>query len=219
MPFIITTASGTTWDEFLDEVLPSVPGCSQAMAIYAIRNAAIDFCHRSLAWIYNPEAIDVVADQMAYPFVPPTDAVVVKVLQAWHDGDELVPATPDDLNGLYRNWRTVTGTPLYSTQDDERNLLLVPTPDAGLVDGLTMRVALKPTISASGIEFRIYEEYRTAIAAGALSKLMMMPKKPYSDPELAAFHLNVFEEKIVDVRNKVLRGYGRARQRNKPHFF
>jgi len=211
--------ANTAFTALFDDVLPHVPGCSQPIASDAIRKAAIEFCERSWAWIFNSPDIDVVNGQMAYPFTPPGNAVVSKVLQVWYDDEPLTPKTPDELNTLYPNWRTVTGTPIHYTQDDSRNLLLVPTPDADLTDGLKMRVALKPTIAAADIETVIYEEYREAIACGALAQLMMSPKKPYSDPGLAVVKLEYFESKIGSTRFKVQKGFARAPQRNVAHFF
>lgn len=206
----------TTW---YDDTLPWLPGCPQAMALDAIRKAAIEFCERSWAWIYNPAAQNVVADQISYPFVPPSNAVVAKVLYVWYDGDPICPRSPDQLDDLYQNWRTFKGTPQYHTQEDERNLLLVPVPSASLTGGLEMRVCLKPKFDAADIESRMYEEYRDAIASGALYRLMLSPKKPYSDAAMAAVHKDMFDDKIASVRHKVQKGYARAPLRNVAHFF
>lgn len=209
----------TNFTQWYDDVLPSVPGCSQAMALDAIRKAAIEFCERSWGWTYNPAAIDVVNGQISYAFTPPAGAVVSKVLHVWYDDKPIHPRSPDQLDGMFPNWRTSSGTPEYYTQEDERNLLLVAVPNADLTGGLKMRVSLKPTYNAADIETRLYEEYREAIASGALSRLMMMPKKPYTDLALAAVHQATFDDKIATVRLKVQKGYARAPLRNTPHFF
>lgn len=189
------------------------------MATDAIRRAAIEFFEKTLAWVYNHPAIDVVAAQMAYPFVPPAGAVVAKVLQAWYNGGKITSKTPDQLDEIYANWRTITGTPQYITQDDERNLLLVPTPSAALTAGLVLRVALKPTLASTGVETRIYEEYRDAIASGAKARLMLMKDKPYSDMKLGALEMGLFNAAVADAKFKAQKGFGRARVRTVPHFF
>jgi len=209
----------TAYTAFFDHVLPAVPGCPQPMAIDAIRRAAIEFCEKTLAWIYKHPAINVVAAQMAYPFVPPTGAVVAKVLQAWHNDIKITPKTPDELNEIYANWLTIAGTPQYITQDDERNLLLVPTPSAALTAGLVLRVALKPTLASDDIETSIYEEYRDAIASGAKARLMLIKDKPYSDMELGALEMGLFNAAVADAKFKAQKGCGRARVRTVTHFF
>jgi len=209
----------TAFTQWYDDVLPWVPGCAQAMALDAIRKAAIEFCELSWAWIYNPAAQDVVATQIEYPFAPPSNAVVVKVLYAEHDGEPIYPRSPDQLDKMYKSWRTFPGTPEYHTQEDERNLLLVPVPVASITGGLKMRVCLKPKFDAADIESRMYEEYREAIASGALYRLMLSPKKPYTDAALAAVHKEMFDDKASSVRHKVQKGYARAPLRNVAHFF
>lgn len=209
----------TNFTSWYDDVLPWVPGCPQSMALNVIRKAAIEFCDRSWAWIYYPAGINVVNGQMAYAFTPPANAVVTRTLQVWYDDEPIDPATPDELNALFQNWRTHTGTPQYHTQDDERNLLLVPTPDADLTGGLKMRVALKPTITAVDIETRIYEEHREAIASGAKARLMLMQKKPYSDPNQAVIEQDKFDSAINTTKIKIIKGFSRAPLRNVAQFF
>jgi hypothetical protein len=51
---------------------------------------------------------------------------------------------------------------------------------------------LKPSTSAAGIDDDIFNEYREAIVHGALSRLMLSPKKPYSSPPLATYHQQQF---------------------------
>jgi hypothetical protein len=211
--------ANTNFSQWYDDVLPYVPGCPQAMALNAIRKAAIEFCEKSWAWIYNPAAQDVVASQIEYPFSTPSNAVVNKVLRAWYDNKPIHPLSPDQLDEMFANWRTTSGTPEYHTQEDERNLLLVQVPAASLTGGLKMRLSLKPKFDAADIESRMYEEYREAIASGALYRLMSSPKKPYSDPNTAIFHKSAFDDKAADVRHKVQKGYARAPLRNTPHFF
>lgn len=211
--------ANTNFTQWYDDTLPSVPGCPQPMALDAIRKAAIEFCERSWGWIYNPTAINVVNGQISYAFTPPAGAVVSRVLHVWYDDEPIYPRSPDQLDGMFPNWRTSSGTPDYYTQEDERNLLLVPVPNADLTGGLKMRVSLKPTHNAADIESRMYEEYREAIASGALSRLMMLPKKPYTDLPTAAVHKAIFDDTIATVRHKVQKGYARAPLRNAAHFF
>jgi len=211
--------ANTNLTAWYDDVLPSVPGCPQTMALDAIRKAAIEFCERSWAWIYNPAAANVVADQIAYAFVPPSNAVVSKVLYVFHDGVPIYPRSTDQLDAMYQEWRATSGTPQYYTQEDERNLLLVPVPAAALTGGLKMRLSLKPKFDATDIESRMYEEYREAIVAGALSRLMMIPKKPYTDLATASVNKAIFDDMIATVRHKVQKGYARAPLRNAAHFF
>lgn len=208
------------YTQFYDFVLPSVPGCPQALALQAIRHAAIEFCERTGVWHIDHPAINVVADQSPYPFAPGvTGAVVHKVLRAWHGTTEIFPATLDELNELFPgNWRTKTGTPERFTQYGPRALMLVPKPAAALAGGLTAIVSLKPSATSIDIDDAVYEEYHRAIASGAKAILMQSPKKPYTDLEQAAVEMGAFEKAIGEAHQRVSKQFSRTRRRTKSYF-
>lgn len=199
------------FSQWYDDVLPHAPGCASAMALDAIRKAAIEFCKETRVWRYEHPAVTVSANVAEYPFTPPTDTVVSEILDAWYDGVWLEPLGPDELADINGNWLTWTGPrPIYVTQSDERTVRLVPEPTVTLADGLTMLVALKPAHDATTIEERLYEEYREEIACGALARLLMSPKKPYSDPALGPQKAAEFRSHCNIVYNRAARGHTRA---------
>ncbi|OFZ67380.1 MAG: hypothetical protein A2V79_09215 [Betaproteobacteria bacterium RBG_16_56_24] len=213
--------ANVNYSTFFDEVLPEVAGCIQAVALNAIRNAAIEFCEKSLAYLYNHPAINAVLNTPAYAFVPPSGTLVAKVLQVFYNGIEIFPKTPDELKSYYPtlDWRDRTGTPLFYTQDDERNIILVPMPDASLTGAIKMRVALKPTRASTTIVDRIWEEHLETIKNGALYRLKIQPNKPYSDEAGAKTNFAFFNDQIETAKSKASRGFGRANRRVVPHFF
>jgi hypothetical protein len=176
------------WSDFYDYVLPDLPGVALAAVDLALRQAAIAFCAQSMAWKYTHPDVAIVAATASYPFVPPTDAVVHVITYAEFDGTEIGCRTGESGITL-DDWRNQTGTPEY-VFGGATALTLVPTPD---VSGtLSMEVSLKPSTSAAGIDDDIFNEYREAIVHGALSRLMLSPKKPYSSPPLATYHQQQF---------------------------
>lgn len=209
------------FDVFLPEVLVDVLLCPEPVATNAIRNAAIEFCERTRAYKADLTPITVTLATATYAFAGmPTETVVHEILEATI-GDQVVdPVGPDDLRELYgADWRTKTGpTPLYVTQDDERNVRVVPIPTATLTDTLKVFAALKPTHNATGIESRIYEENKTIIAAGAKGKLLMVPKQPYTNQPLGVFYLEQFEIAASSRAIRASRGFTRAKLRSRPVF-
>ena len=176
-----------TWSEFYDFALPDLPGCPIAALDIALRQSAIEFCEQSLAWKAAHDPIAVVSGTAEYDFVPPAEALVHAITYAQFDDDEI--QVTGETGILIQNWRTGSGTPKYIL-GGATALTLVPEPD---VDGtLTMTVALKPSPDATGIDDSIFNEFRDVIVHGALSKLMLSPKKPYSDPQLATYHAQQF---------------------------
>ena|SRR5687768_3135908 len=178
----------TPWSAFFDVLSPDVPACPQEAQVSALRRAAIKFCEKSLIWKYDHPDIAVAAGTEKYLVDPPDETAVHTVTYAEFNGRQIDTSTMERDIRVW-NWRTAQGMPEYLLSEDVA-VTLVPTPD---VPGtLSMKVALKPTISASGIEDWIFREYQEAIVHGALARLMLSPKKPYSDPALAGYHEQMF---------------------------
>ncbi len=206
------------WTDWYDEVLPDVPGCPQKVAKNAIRNAAIEFYRDSLAWVIDHDPMNAVTNQAAYPFEPPASTEVVKALNVWYDAKPLTKKTPDELSAMYANWTTHIGTPLYYTQLNSTEIVLVPMPAAALANGVTMKVALKPKRSSTGLEEYLHEEYLEEIATGAKARMMLMQKKPWSNATLGAANKALFDEAIASVRYRATKGYTGAPVRVKARF-
>lgn len=197
----------TTWETWADLLLPSLPGCSLPMAVLHLRETAIDFCARTSCWYYEHPAINVVAGTHTYAWVPPSGAVVHEVLTVWYSGRRIYKRAPQRLARMYRDWLTQTARePTYYTQQDERNLRLVPIPTVSLASGVKATVLLKPAPDAAGLETRLYEEYRSDIVHGVLERLMRVPKKPWSDAQQANVERALYEEAVDTVAGRVARG-------------
>src|SRR5262245_40608867 len=201
----------SNWTAFQDDVLPHAPGCDWPMAQDAVRKAAIDFCEQTRVWHFEHPLVNVVANTADYPFVPPAGTVVHEILDAWFDNVWIEPQGSDDLSEINGSWLTWTGPrAIYITQPDERTARLVPKPTANLTNGLRMLVALKPTIASTGIETRLYEEYREIIACGALARLYKSPKKPYTDFALGENRNAQFRRDCTRIFNRAARANTRG---------
>ena len=105
------------------------------------------------------------------------------------------------------SWRNRTGVPEYIGAN-AMSLMLMPTPATSGM--LTMTVALKPSPDADGIDDSIFDEYREAIVHGALARLMLSPKKPYTNMQLAQYHYQLFAIRVADAGMRAARGHTRA---------
>jgi hypothetical protein len=194
------------WADFYDYLLPDVPGCPFVAANHALRNSAILFCEQSLAWVYEHPDIAVVNDVDEYPYVPPAGALVHAVTYAEFNDKEIDASVKQEDMRIW-NWRNQTGSPQYVLSGPTA-LTLVPKPD---VEGtLKLIVALKPDNDATGIDDGIFQEYHGAIVHGALARLMLSPRKPYTNAELAAYHMKEFAAKTGSAGARVARNYTRA---------
>jgi len=205
-----------TYEDFYDEVLPYLPGCTPAMAKVAIRNAVIDFCEGSLILQRDHDPVTVVQRIIDYDFEPPTGYLVTKIMRAWYKGVELTPKAPDELPGaLLYNSRYPDAViseqdPNLITQKDERTYTLFPFPRETAASALTMRVALKPTRSSTTIEDVVFEDYAEIIGHGAKYRLMASPSKPFTSPDGAAASKVFFDEGVNTARQRAVRGYVRS---------
>lgn len=195
-----------TWPSFYDFIASDLPGCPFAAVDIALKQSAIDFCSQSLAWRYNHPDVAVTNGTAQYVFVPSAEAVVHAIHYAAWNGEEIATRV-DESNVTIYDWRNESRTPKY-VFGGATSLTLVPTPDA---DGtLTLEVILKPSSTATGIDDDIFNEWREAIVHGALARLMLSPKKPYSNPTLAAYHQQQFTIKTAAAGMRTARNYTRA---------
>lgn len=210
----------TAITEFYDYVLPQLPGAGKFLAFQAIREAAIDFCERTLVYNYNIPAIDVVGGQSVYVIAPLADTQIADIIAVRYNQEPLVGANEADLDVLVPEWRTTaTGVPTYYRSTIERELIqLVVTPADSLAEGLNVRVALAPLPSSNNVPDWMFERYRNAIANGALARVFSMKKRPWTDNELAVFHAHMFEQEIGRANTLKAKGYTRQPLRSTPCF-
>lgn len=195
-------------------VLPSVPGCPDPTLLHHLRQAAIEFCQRTLAWQEDLDTITSVASTPSYAFVLPAGSALVKLIAFTVDGEEAAVVTPEKGRRLALNdsGRDVAWT------DDRVNVRVHPTPSAaGLVYGF--KAALKPTQAATTIGDALGEHYAAEIAAGALAGLFDLANVTWADPLKATQRRDHFNDRIATVAAQVAKGFSRGAQNVRGHFF
>lgn len=198
----------TNWESYLPEVNPEVPACPHPIMVNAVRNAAIEFCEKTLIWREDLDAITILTDKRGYDLDPPTDTVIVVPIYVAVDGEIIRPASVDQLDDVSLYQRVLKTSRTYDMISASR-LQLGWEPDADLTSGLEVRAALRPSSSADGADTTIYEEWHEDIAAGAKARLMMMPNKNWTNPQLAMYYQNMFDAGIGEA--KAVIGKGRTR--------
>lgn len=206
-----------SYEDFFPYVLPDVIGAPEPLVVHHIRNACIEFCEKSLILTRDHDPVTVIANRVDYDLEPPGGYLVVKVQKAWLDNRELDAVAPDFVNDpavynrLYSTYNAESSsTPTKYLQKDERTISLWPKADRRYQNGLTMRVALKPTRASTEIEDVIFEDYAEAIAQGALYRLMASPGKAYTNTEMAVVNKGLFEQAINVARQRASRGHVRS---------
>lgn len=205
-----------SYDDFLSRVLIEVPGCPEISALQAVRDSCIEFCEKSLILTRDHDPVTVKAGVVDYELEPPSGYLVVKVMQAWLDNNKLEPMAYDIIreasvyNRLFSAYQSAPSTPIRYLQKDERSVSLWPLADKNYANGLTMRVALKPTRSSTTVEDVLFEDYAEAIASGALGRLMSSVGKAYSSAQGAALHKAQFTQGLNVARQRASHGHTRS---------
>lgn len=165
---------------FFPRLLPSVIGCPEPLAQQALLDSAIEFCGRSLAVTTTLDAITLTAGADSFELDTPKNTTIAQVLNLWYDGRELDAAPYAQATAI----STSNGDPRYfygEDLDEAFNITLMPAPDRTVAGGVIVRVALKPTRSATAVHDTLFERYAPAIVDGAMAILMSTPDQSFSD--------------------------------------
>lgn len=202
-------------DLFLPKVHQFAPGVADPTAYEWLREAAIEFCARTRSWRSFDEYT--VVGREAEEVRAPDGAVIHEIELVRFNGVDLKPAAPSDLDLETPGWRTGTavGRPRFYTQMEPNTLALAPL-GAGSV---TAWLVLKPAPDALEVPDFLADQHRQVIADGALSRILLLPNQPYSNPALANAMMGSFQRALAQQATKGVSGQQRAHPRSKPNTF
>jgi len=212
----------------LPQVLPECPGVPRPVALNAVRNAAREFCERSLYWQADHAPITTVTDESGtgeYTLTMPTGAQLVSVLDPIHHNNYPVyQKTERWLEENQVTWRTKVGDQANWWHYAGVNIVrLVPYPTTAQTNSLLISMALKPDTTSDELDDRTNNDWYEHIASGAKARLMLMPNKQWSDEKLAEINLAIFNQGISDAFSKAISGFQNQKadrnNRGKAHFF
>ncbi|KAF0234336.1 MAG: hypothetical protein FD177_892 [Desulfovibrionaceae bacterium] len=193
----------TSWRNFVPLVRQSTAKCPVSGMAAQVREAAREFCARARIWTDKSLVSDVLAGEGAYGLRPPDQADIRCVLSVRFQGARLTPLTPDQWRSLAEQ---TACAPTHFIFTEPNVVRLYPTPQEDVPGALLVEVVLIPAVnSAQGPEF-LLSKHGTTIAHGAISKLMLMPDRPWSDPGGGAFYEKKFEDGVAGATINVEQG-------------
>jgi hypothetical protein len=201
-------------DVFLPKIMPSATGVSEPTALDAIRDTVAEFCRRTRLWRFD-ETFDVsTADSQA--IAAPYGALLLDIERIDFNGIKLDPISTQWLDSYVPNWRSAdpSGNAKWYTQIDRGTITLVPA-CAGTV---RTWVTLELSQDAEQVPDFIADQHRETIASGALARILMLPGKPYSNPNLAQARKVAFDADIDSLKSQVISGQQRARVGSRAQF-
>ena len=209
----------TSISSFSDNIRPFVKGCPDDAIEAAVREACIELCEKSLVIRVDITPGDIVTGFDDYTITADSDTLPLIILSLMYDdnSEPLLPKTEKELDIIDPGWRTADAGPatwFIGLARDRFRLNRVP--DEDITDGLTPRIATRPTEDAEQVDIRLLNEYSRAIKHGALSDLMEIPDKPWSDDKRSLWHGNRFNVEIQRARSAADKGYQLASTYVKP---
>ncbi len=194
-----------TWQKIAaDLVVTEAPGCPQARAEVAVREAAIELCRKTNVYRGAPIIVNATNGTGSYVLSPAeSQTEVARVLAVLRPNnthfDYLAPCPLD------KTYTLDPGVPQWFAQTDNNRLTLVPTPNAA--EQLTVIVSLKPSWDSTGMDDSIAGEHRELIARGALYRILSMSGQPWVNYSAAAANRGLFTRDLLALANRVSGSY------------
>lgn len=185
---------------FLTRLLPKVQGCPEPAAFTALLDAATDFSDRTRAVRVTTDPVPLQAGVAEYDLDLPPGTEPAMFVRAWVGLRPIALPAEAHRGILGANTATVeTGAVLALMPGVDTTVRLLPVPDrsGGL---LTVRLALRPTATATQVMDVLYTRWREAIVGGAAARLASMPGKAFSNPAIATEGWAMFTRGVSDAR-------------------
>ena len=202
--------------DFLQYVLPYVPGCSDPLAEQFIRDICIDFCAGSSIVQFTHDPISLVAGQTEYDIDTPQGTEATLILAASYRGMPMrVLKTGDN---AFNGREIPAGNPSALLQSPKGTFTLDRTPESDQANVIQMLVSTKPKRTATGVD-DVLLEYAYEIGQGVLGRLMLMPGQEFTKPEAAAVFTSTYNAAKVTARIRGERSFGAAGTSVRPRAF
>lgn len=213
--------------DFYPWVLPFAHGIPDPTADQYIRDACIEFAE-STGILITTDTQDAVEDQAAYSLSPPAQSELVTVLGVYYGPSQLASVASDNVNhgaamraALDMSVEPTKGIPLgyYQTSPSDTDIYLWPVPSETVAANVAIRACWKPLRNATIVDDKLFQDYAPDIANGALSKLLLIPGQPFSNPQLATERRIMFRSAIQNARSSGRKGNVRSSLRVSPRSF
>jgi hypothetical protein len=199
------------FDELFSHVQPYMPAAPYLVLEANMRQAAIEFCRRTRCWRWTETVPLAGSDVIISSFVD--NAQIYQVEEAYFEGEKLESIAFKDVPLEIRDAEPSSGVaPMYLTQSTPGALTVLP-PGTG---DLRLSIFLEPMPTARAFPTELCDKFGADIANGAAWRTLLIPEQPYTNPQLAAFFKQRFDEACDNASSFNMRGQQRARVRTKP---
>lgn len=203
------------WRSFVDFVNHSITGCPVSLAEAMVRDAAIRYCQHTHIWRFTSLPSALRKGQPRYGFDAPEGAEVIGLKSVKISGSPIAPLTESD----WPHGNKQAAMPQVWRLEEPSTLLLWPEPDQDIEKAIEVTVILAPSHDSTMCPRMLLSNHHEGIVEGAKEKLMLMPGKEWTNPQLAAISRARFLEKANKARIKEQKGGTTKSLRIKPRAF
>ena len=159
-----------SFESLLPEIIPVVPGCTDTLIEQNIRAATIELCEKTEVYQLELDPVTTVQNIFEYDLEPPSGTSVHKIIWMTYDGEDLEAITTALLEQRKPKWRQsgYEGRPEYFVKQSPSLFYVAPVPNETKASGLLLRVALKPTHTATSCDDDVMNDYRDTIINGTI---------------------------------------------------
>ena len=196
-----------TLESFLPQIQPHIPSCPKSIALDAIRNACIRFCNDTWLIRETLPADDILATVDDYTITASLNNDVVGIISILYNKLEIGKKTEEELDILDSGWRTADpgiATAFISLNPNRFKFNRIPAET--YIGGMIIRIATKPTATTTTVNDILFNNWRETIKYGALSELLEIPEKKWSDMKQSIWYGKRFNFGIHSARAQSVKG-------------
>lgn len=178
-----------TYATYVPDVVVYATGCPTLTIVDALRKAAIDFFHESCAYRVWVTAFNLTINTSSYTITAgvPTETAVAQIMMLKCEGTDVQETSHEEFFAVDGEYPSLTGThaQYYTVLGALPTFNIIPIPNATIVNAFNAQVAVEPTLTSTGVEQAYFEPWKDGIVDGALSQLMRMKDRAWSDTKEA----------------------------------
>ncbi len=198
--------------DLIPDICPELPQCPVVNIHRQLRYIIRDFCWQTHYWQHPMAPITLLAfndaapDTYLYTLAVPEETDLLAVDELVYDARVLPMKSSAWLDENVHRWRQDTGIPQYTLMMSNKQVRFVPASDQVRPVAVTGTLILRPSRSAFDFDDSLME-FDQALSNGALSRLLIMPKKPWSDARRAATCEGIYQDGISRAKFLVIKGF------------
>ena len=192
--------------DLVPDIRSDIPEIPSFVASRQILRSVRELAERARVWRVDV-SLSTIADTptIALLALLPANTQLVDVISIKNTGGgaPLVPSTQAWLDTNISDWRNESNDDSkYYMLESDNTIRLAPTPASTTADLYFARLAVKPLLTATVVDDVVFNKYDELIIHGALGRLYALPRKPWTDFNLAQYHQAQFMTGIPSARTE-----------------